>query len=534
MFKIIASLLAGYGLFLVGLKRFTNLLNQATSEGFENFLKKATKHPILNAIAGIAVGIFTVGNIVLSGCVAGAAHSLKVINRNKALTLVNYSRVGSCLYVFLAGFNLNIAILCALGVFGISYGMQKPKKWQNFVPLFFYLGLVLYGIQLIKVSADTLDDNPVMAQLISYTQVYPILAVLAGIIIMFLSQSFFASMVICISFVGSEVFTVEEAILCTTGIYLALALTRYLYLFAFEKSFKMTMSFIPYYYFLSSFLILVLYLLQDSPLSVEKALLYVLGNLDPKTQIACINFLVHIIATAILQQWIPSFSKRFPSFEFSEPPSSAFSRQLIQYPSFSVNYLQQEFIESLVDIKAMLQNLFTSSQKSQKKPRVDALYESNQKKLKDLENTLKKLSKDQAQEKIRSELLLQAEKLSLLYLLNENSLQFCTLSRDVRKNLQEAKLISQVEDMGHAMDVLLSCTIDVFKKPTLQNLYILRKVSQDRTNTLFNRERELSENVTKQSYFDVVKLFQVFNSFLWLLNQLEQKCSFEKQELKDS
>ncbi|NCF70944.1 MAG: hypothetical protein GWP59_04500 [Chlamydiales bacterium] len=88
--------------------------------------------------------------------------------------------------------------------------------------------------------------------------------------------------------------------------------------------------------------------------------------------------------------------------------------------------------------------------------------------------------------------------------------------------------------MGHAMDVLLSCTIDVFKKPTLQNLYILRKVSQDRTNTLFNRERVLSENVSKQSYFDVVKLFQVFNSFLWLLNQLEQKCSFEKQELKDS
>jgi Na+/phosphate symporter len=532
MIKVIASLLAGYGLFLVGLKEFTHLLNQATSESFEKILKRATKRPVVNALAGILVGLFTVGNIILSVCIAGAAHSLNIINKRKTLVLVNFSRLGACLYVFLAGFNLNLFILCALGLSGISYAIQKPKNWQKLMPLLFQLAVVLFGIQLIKTSADLLDDNPVMAQILALTQVYPYLAFLAGFVVMFISQSFFASMVICISFVGSEVFSLEEAVLCTCGIYFSLAITRYFYLFAFKKSFKMAMSFVPYYYFLCSFLIFIFYLFQEYYIPVFAFFIPSASKIDPKIHLSIINFIIHLITTFSLAPLLPIFlDKKSLMSKLKLGTVESFPKELLQHPTFSLEYLEKKYIESMQNIKNLLEKHLSEKAKEEKENLRKKIFAKNRNSLQELERLLSQLSSENFQDSFKVQLLVQGEKLSLLHLLADNIQQFCQLAQQLNLRLKDESAALKIQNMGEAIHSILSCALDALKAPSPENLHILKKISQERNAIFFKEEKDLSEQVSKNSYFEIIELFQVFQSSLWLLTQLEKKYSFENQFL---
>lgn len=508
MLHVTASLLAGYALFLVGLKEFTQRLNQLSSESFNHIVQKGTSNCLLSIISGLLLGILSAGNIILSVCIAGAAHVLNILSAHKTLFLVNFSRLGSCLYIFLASFNLKLAILLVMGIAGIGFAIGRPQKWQVGMGLLFQLALVLFGIQLIKTSADLLDDNPFVLQLISYTQSYPFVSFLAGAFVMLLSQSLFASLVICISFVGSDAFSLDEALLCTAGIYFLLALTRYFYLFAFDKNFRFAMGFIPVYYFIATALAIMIYFALD-PLVHSFSFMAPFATWGAKNQLAFLNFVIHFICTLSLHPFLPYF---YPKKKASKKLSHSIPEEVFSAPSLALAYLKQGFEKTLKHLEMSI-----NPAEKQAPEALNKLYNASKKSLGAYETLLKALVERSTLSSKQEALVKYSDRLFLLKSLRNYYLQVQELSSFLHSD--RAALALQELEKKHLFlhQELLSPQLDISS-----NYF---KLLEEQELLIEQSEQALTGPINKAHAMEIAELLRTYKNINWVLRQLFKTLS---------
>ncbi|WP_417443180.1 Na/Pi cotransporter family protein [Joostella sp.] len=183
--ELTISIIAAIGLFTHSLESFSKNLQSQTGDKLKSFLLKASNSKARSFLLGFAATAVVqsssaVISIVVSFVDAG------VILFESSLPILLGSNLGTTVTAWLVSFKLEMlgTILIALG-FIMGYFPNKIKLISK--PIF-YLGLILFSLELISANLAPIKDSPRLIEFLSYAS-NPFIGILFGIIITAACQS---------------------------------------------------------------------------------------------------------------------------------------------------------------------------------------------------------------------------------------------------------------------------------------------------------------------------------------------------------
>ena len=214
----ILSAFAGLGLFFVGLSIF--------SENLKSFGKPYVR-PIVETCAGsdwrAMVGGILAGAVTNSGKTVTfsltALISSGLLDVRRALPIVIGGSLGSALIVLWISFDLELIDLLMLGIAGLifQFGNSKSSRTKFIAGTLLGLGLIFYGLTLLKNGASEFKESPAFVAFLANTHGYWFLALLLGGIGAFVTQSGSTISIIAMSFVGAGLLNFDETVMFIYG-----------------------------------------------------------------------------------------------------------------------------------------------------------------------------------------------------------------------------------------------------------------------------------------------------------------------------
>lgn len=226
MLEIIATLLAGLGLYFIGVGGIRSSLQQIPGRRLRGFLGQATKHPIRAAASGFLAGSVTQTSIGVSVILAGLiARGFMTVTQ--ALPVIAWSNLGLVVLVFLNNLPVAVIAMLLIGLGGIASNFGLGGRLKGVMSPLFSLGLVLYGLKLMKLSLQNLSAMPGFDHFmdpISGANLWPFLL---GAVLRIPIQSTSAVALIGITLNGAGVFTESQAMMVFYGTALGTGLGAY-------------------------------------------------------------------------------------------------------------------------------------------------------------------------------------------------------------------------------------------------------------------------------------------------------------------
>lgn len=186
----IAPLLAGLGLFFSGIYFISANLSQVAGRQFRVLLTRATAEPSLGALMGIIAGAVLQSTNAVT-CVTISLLSAGIIDKRRAMPIVNWSPVGASLLVILVAVDLRIgaSYVVALAGFSMYFGLNHNDRARHVTAALLGVGLLFLGIEMLKSGTEPLRDFIVREGIFAEATRSPIILLLLGAGLTIVSQS---------------------------------------------------------------------------------------------------------------------------------------------------------------------------------------------------------------------------------------------------------------------------------------------------------------------------------------------------------
>ena len=185
-FEIVGGMLAGLGLFFVGISTLTRSLRQLTGRRFRMLLERWTRVPLLSAFGGALLGAtMQTGSAITFVLVGMVGAGMITVERSLPVRLG--AAVGTSTMVFVAVLDIQVFILFILGVGGIAVTQSRSPR-----PVFSVLfggGLMFFGLRMVGSSASQLTELAWFHDAISAVNGLPLAAFVLGLLLSVLVQS---------------------------------------------------------------------------------------------------------------------------------------------------------------------------------------------------------------------------------------------------------------------------------------------------------------------------------------------------------
>src|SRR5262245_6382525 len=185
--SILANVIAGLGLFFSGLRLIDGNLRQATGRRLRAAVGRITQNRWRSGTVGVLTGALlqsTSGIVFI--LVSLVASGLTTVRR--ALPIVTWANVGCCALIFVAVMDLRLAILYLLGVAGAAFAFDRSHR-NHALAAVFGVGMLFYGIELMKIGAELLKQLPLFAGMLQGSGHSLVLAFVAATAFSFVTQS---------------------------------------------------------------------------------------------------------------------------------------------------------------------------------------------------------------------------------------------------------------------------------------------------------------------------------------------------------
>lgn len=213
------ALLAGIGLFLLGMEQLERAVHAVAGDTFRHLLRRATGHPLLSILLGIvATGILQSSSIL--GLMVLAFVGAGLLPMRNAIGVILGSNIGSTFtgwIVAVIGFRLNLEAvalpLIGLGAIGVVFFAQETRRnaWGAILLAF---GLLLLGMQYMIVAADGFARGFDPATLAgSHLAVF----FLVGVAVTVVVRTSAATIMMALSAMSAGVLTLEQAAAIAIG-----------------------------------------------------------------------------------------------------------------------------------------------------------------------------------------------------------------------------------------------------------------------------------------------------------------------------
>ena len=215
MGEILGNLIGGIGVFFVGLRMITTGLKQMTGRRFRILFAKWSGTDFRAGLVGLLSGFisqssafaFIVASLIATG----------IMSVRNALPIVFWANAGAAVVVLLAVLNIKTLVLFVLGVAGLSLAFEKPVRYHHLATTLFGIGLLLYGLIMIRTGAAPLAEKEWFKAMLLHSRYSFSLAFLMGALLTAISQSSAGVIILAITFTQSGLLSVEQTIMIIYG-----------------------------------------------------------------------------------------------------------------------------------------------------------------------------------------------------------------------------------------------------------------------------------------------------------------------------
>ena len=230
------SLVGGFGLFMYGLKVFSDGLQESTENALKEILHKVTQ----NKIFGIALGFLITAIVQSSSAVTVMAVSFvnaNILTLPQAINIILGANIGTTVTGWIISLNIDVLALPSLGLGSIIviFGSEN-RKLRFFGEILMGFGMIFYGLILMKMAFEGVrgseDFEKVFLMANADTMYGRFLCIIIGTVVTAIIQSSSAALGVTISLatvglidyhtavaliLGQNIGTTITAVLATLG-----------------------------------------------------------------------------------------------------------------------------------------------------------------------------------------------------------------------------------------------------------------------------------------------------------------------------
>ena len=212
-------LLAGVGVFIVGMNFLGDALEKSAGNGTKRLLGKISSNPISGVGIGAAVTAIIQSSSATSVMVIGLVNA-GVMTLMQATPIIMGANIGTTvtgILVSLKNDYFNMAMY-ALAFAGVMMGFAKKEKIKLLGSLFCGLGLIFVGLNVM--SSEQAFGSPLIERVFSsmfQAISFPLLLILVGVLFTALIQSSSAATGVAIAMVGAGILPLDLALFIVLG-----------------------------------------------------------------------------------------------------------------------------------------------------------------------------------------------------------------------------------------------------------------------------------------------------------------------------
>ena len=209
---------AGLGLFFVGMRMVSSHMRQFAGGALRSLLTRALNKPLAPHSAGLMFGALTQSTsavtFITSGLIASGAMTLQ-----RALPMLAWANLGTSALVLLAAINIHSAVLVLLGLVGLAFflGLEQAEKYRHVTFALLGLGLLMFGLTMLKTSVAAVGDDPWMREFIEFAGSGVAIALVAGFVIAVAVQSSSIVTVLALPLVHEGLIGLDQTVLMIYG-----------------------------------------------------------------------------------------------------------------------------------------------------------------------------------------------------------------------------------------------------------------------------------------------------------------------------
>jgi phosphate:Na+ symporter len=177
----LAAYLAGLSFFFTGVAGISENLRRLSGQEFRRLLARTTHHPLMAAALGAALGTLTQSTSVVAFILSGMTAS-GLLPMSRALLVLAFANMGTALLVFVATLDLHLPILYVIGICGLLIAFHLFKKWTPGFAGLLSLGLVFFGLDMMKQVFKPMSGTAEFAQVGKFFDYWPDAAFFLGIV----------------------------------------------------------------------------------------------------------------------------------------------------------------------------------------------------------------------------------------------------------------------------------------------------------------------------------------------------------------
>ena len=216
--EIVADIVAGLGLFFIGVRSIGTHMKQMTGARFRRWVAWATGHHLSAALVGTAAGVVTQSSNAVTFISVSLVTS-GIITPARALPILAWANVGTALLVFVATLDIHIAVLFLLGVVGFCYyfGLNERERGRHLLGALYGVGMLFFGVWLIKQGARPMKDLESVRAFIRVAAQSQVLPFVAGLLLTLVIQSSSTMSAIAVTMAAAGVLTLDQTLMIVLG-----------------------------------------------------------------------------------------------------------------------------------------------------------------------------------------------------------------------------------------------------------------------------------------------------------------------------
>jgi phosphate:Na+ symporter len=325
VYDIIGSLLAGLGLFFVGIRTLTTNLRELTGRRFRQFLERSTRYPMVSAAGGALLGATMQTGSAITFILVGMVGA-GMITVERSLPIRLGAAVGTSTMVFIATMDIHLFILFLLGIAGFS--MAQARTSQPMLGVLFGGGLMFFGLTMVGTSASSVSEIEWFQNAIISVNGAPLAAFILACLLSLAIQSPQSVAILAIAMTTSGVLDTWTTMVIIYGSNFGGGLSTYLLSAGFKGTSRQIMIFQVLFNVITGLVLLCLFFLERyAGLPLVHALVTSI-KVDTAQQMAFIYLIFNVFGAALMytfrkpilnrieQIWPPSEEENIAKLEY--------------------------------------------------------------------------------------------------------------------------------------------------------------------------------------------------------------------------
>lgn len=522
---IVGSMLAGLGLFFVGISNMTKSLREMTDRRFRMLLKRWTQRPFLSLFGGALLGATMQTGSAITFILVGMVNA-GVISVKRLLPVRLGVAIGTSTVVLVATLDTYTIVLFMLGVSGVILTQSRFSK-----PLFgalFGLGLMLFGLRMVGTSASHLTNLEWFAMTISSVNGAPLGAFLLGTVLSILVQSPQSVAILAIAMTSSNILDTWTTIAIIYGSNFGSGISTYLLSAGFRGSSRQIMVFQVIFNLLTGLVLLALFFVERlTGIPLVHAAVTHLSN-DVAHQMACVYLVFNVFGAcmmyALLEPILGIIERCWPPFPEEDHGKLAFLEDhSFDTPDLALTLTDKEQKRFFKLLCGHCDALRLPSDKDKAKGEsiakiLNCLNEA-------LGEALSELGKNHLEIAQSEQLIILTNRNSLLNTLHRSLTEFSVVARSAKSS---QPLMELTEIVNEALDALLLTVSDAYDSGQTNDLTVVWEATQNCSENMRNiRQKFMMREVPLQELerLNLIGLTNGFERSVWIMHRFVEDFS---------